>query len=101
MKKLDFICPICGGRLLACCFESGSTDYIISKNGKQYKNPIRKASRNCSSIDAKLICCENAYNQTCDFSTNCDLRFDNSYDGKFEITETNEGYKLYALEEDK
>lgn len=101
MKQLDFICPICGGRLLVCWFETGSTDYLVSKTGKPHKNPIRRASTNlCPIEDARLICCENVYNQTCDFATNCDLEFDNSYDGKFEITKTDIGYKLYDLEED-
>lgn len=101
MKKLDFICPICGGRLLVCFFETGSTDYIVSKNGKRYKNPIRKASKNCSSIDTRLICCENIYNRTCDFATDCDLElYDSPYGGEFEITETDDGYELYDLKEE-
>ena len=102
MKKLDFVCPICGGRLTVCWFETGSTDYIVSKNGKQYKNPIRKASTNLDPIDARLICCENVYNQTCDFSTNCDLEFEDhpKYELQFKIEETDNGYELYDLEEE-
>ena len=69
MKKLDFVCPICGGRLMVCCFETGSTDYIISKKGKKYKNPIRRASTNLDSIEQRLISCENVSNRTCDFAT--------------------------------
>ena len=71
-KELEFKCPICGGRLLLCCFETGSTDYVVSKKGKIHKNPIRKASRNCSAIDSAIICCENTYNRNCDFYTNTD-----------------------------
>lgn len=103
MRKLDFKCPICGGRLVLCWFETGSTDYVISKTGKVYKNPIRRASRNLGPIeDARLICCENAYNQTCDFVTNTDLEFENlpKYDRKFKITETDDGYELYEREEE-
>ena len=56
MKKLDFICPVCGGRLLVCWFETGSTDYLVSKTGKPHKNPIRRASTNLGPIeDARLM----------------------------------------------
>ena len=100
MKQLDFICPVCGGRLLVCWFETGSTDYPVSKTGKPHKNPIRRASSNLDPIEERLVCCENVYNRTCDFATNCDLEFDNLYDGEFEITQTNDGYELYDLKED-
>ena len=100
MKKLDFICPICSGRLLICWFETGSTDYLVSKTGKPHKKPIRRASTNLDPIEERLVCCENVYNRTCDFATNCDLEFDNSYDGEFEITQTNRGYELYDLKEE-
>lgn len=104
MQKLDFVCPVCGGRLLACWFETGSTDYIISKKGKQYKNPIRRASTNLGPIeDARLICCENVYNRTCDFATNCDLEFDNvpRYEENFKIVAIDGGYELYKIKEEK
>ncbi len=99
MKRLDFVCPICGGRLLVCCFETGSTDYVVSKKGKPYKNPIRRASTNLATIEQRLVCCENTYNRTCDFATNCDLEFEDLYEGDFEIIETDNGYELYDLEE--
>ncbi len=100
MKQLDFICPVCGGRLLVCWFETGSTDYLVSKTGKPHKNPIRRASTNLCPIEERSVCCENTYNRTCDFFTNCDLEFENSYKGEFEITETDDGYELYDLEEE-
>ncbi len=101
MKQLDFVCPICGGRLLVCWFETGSTDYLVSKTGKPHKNPIRRASTNLDPIEERLVCCENVYNRTCKFATDCDLEFDYSpeYARRFKMVQIDDRYKLYELEE--
>ena len=102
MKKLPFVCPLCGGKLVSAIFRSGTDDYYMSKTGKRYKTPFRKASSHLSDGDGvQYINCIN-YPKNCDFTTNGELDFEDDLKYKYIITyDENDNFELYCIGDDK
>lgn len=95
-KKLSFVCPICGGRLIKSVFKTGSDDYYVSKTGKPHKTPFKKASRNLGEIDCNTIYCEN-YPNSCNFLIGSDFKIeDYNLREKYEIEfDENGNFELF------
>ncbi len=100
MKQLPFVCPICGGRLIKSVFMTGTDDYYMSKTGKSYRTPFRRANKNLGPIDCVTFCCEN-YPDSCNFSINSDLKIeDYNLRDKYKIGYDSEAFSLYENEEE-
>lgn len=102
-KKLPFVCPICGGRLIKSIFKTGTDDYYVSKTGKSYKTPFKRASKDLGEIGCVTFYCEN-YPDSCNFSTNGDLEIEDynlrrKYKIDYNLDNDTEVYNLYENEE--